>query len=169
MAFSVIEYIKQNWGIGIRGIISITQDATGEMYASDPAPSQRHNRYLDLGATASTWPGDDTFSVTWTQAENVRRYRIRVWGGAAGDHVRWVEDASNEAQAEAWLTAATSSSTRDVEYMRVFNFDPVSATKPGEGWTEWKELTKNPDDLSLSRLDFIGSSAGMRYIEVEAM
>ena len=91
----------------------------------------------------------------------MRRYRILVTGGSAGDTVRVVEDATNEAQAEAWLTATPSSPTSDVEYQ-------VIQTTTDNRWSPWQEMSKDPADLSLGRLDFIGSVAGPFAITVEA-
>jgi hypothetical protein len=154
---------------GERKVVSHTLDASGNLYASEPAPNTRHNRYLDLTATAGTWPGDDSFAVTFTQNENVRRYRVRAFCATAGNHIRWVEDAVNEAQAESWLTASDGSDgSADVEYMRVFSFGVQSATTGADGWSEWKELSVDPDLPSLSRLDFLGSADEQMYVEVEA-
>ena len=121
--------------------------------------SQRHNRSR-TGITA-TWPSDDTFSVSWAQSEDVRRYRVLVTGGSVGDTVRIVEDATNEAQAEAWLALDANSPTSDVEY------NAVQTTTTNE-WGPWEELSKDPADLSLGRLDFIGSVAGPFAITVQA-
>lgn len=121
--------------------------------------TQRHNR--SRTGISATWPGNYNFSVTWTQAEDVRRYRILVTGGSAGDTVRVAEDAINETQAEAWLTLDANSPTADVEYL-------VVQTTTDNRWSEWQELSKDSDDLSLSRLDFIGSVAGPFAITVEA-
>ena len=122
-------------------------------------PSQKHDRYIS-GVT-DTWPGDDTFSVSFTQLEDVRRYRwrFRTTSGTV-DYVKIVEDAVNEAQAEVWLTDASASASTDVEYRRL--------ETSGE-WSEWIELSKNPDDISLSRLDFLASgTTPVVDIDVEA-
>ncbi|MCK4706796.1 MAG: hypothetical protein KAT90_15070 [Gammaproteobacteria bacterium] len=121
--------------------------------------TQRHNR--SRTGISATWPGDDSFSVSWAQSEDVRRYRILVTGGTAGDTVRVVEDATNEAQAEAWLALDANSPTSDVEYN-------IVQTSTANEWSPWQEMSKDPDDLSLSRLDFIGSVAGPFAITVEA-
>lgn len=121
--------------------------------------SQRHNRSR-TGITA-TWPGNDDFSVSWTQSEDVRRYRVLITGGSAGDTVRVVEDATNEAQAEAWLALDANSPAADVEYL-------VVQTTTDNRWSPWQEMSKDPADLSLSRLDFIGSAVGPFAITVEA-
>lgn len=127
----------------------------------------RHNRFLD--SVTNSWPGNDTFSVTFTQTENVRRYRIYVTGGVAGNYVKVAEDAANEAQAEAWLGDASSSSSQDVEHNRVHTASPVSATtQQTSGWSKWFDLSKHDNDISLSRLDFLGSAAGPFEICVEA-
>lgn len=127
--------------------------------------SQRHNRFIS-GVTA-TWPGDDSFSVLFTQLQNVRRYRVLVIGGAAGDFVKVSEDAVNEAQEEAWLTEPTSNSYSDVEHFRVYAV-PQGVVVDDSNWSEWMELSKNPKDISLSRLGFLASSAGPFDIFVEA-
>jgi len=129
-------------------------------------PSQRHNRFRDN--ITATWPGDDTFSVTFTTTEDVRRYRVLVTGGADGDYVKVTEDATNEAQAEAWLANPTASSTVDVEHFRVYSSTPDVAGSFIPLWSEWKELSKNTSDLSLSRLDFLASAAGPFVVFVEA-
>lgn len=128
--------------------------------------SQRHNRLTGSSITA-TWPGNDTFSVTWTQAENVRRYRVMVTGGADGDYVKVCEDAVNEAQAEAWLTTATSTAT-DLEHYRVYTSTPDANGSFIPLWSDWQELSKDPGDTSLSRLDFLASAAGPFTVFVEA-
>jgi hypothetical protein len=136
----------------------------GKVIIADRAiTTTKHNRYI-TGVTA-TWPGDDTFSMTFTEAEAVTRYRVHVEGAAADTYVKVVEDAVNEAQAEAWLTTATSSASADVEYDIVRNSSPVAATEMGEMWSEWKEF---PEGEYLSRLDFLGSAAGPFSIWVEA-
>ena len=151
--------------------IPLTKDSEGNDAGSvvfkDAATTKtRHNRYLDLGATASTWPGDDTFSVTFTEAEAVTRYRVLLRGATASSYVKVTEDAVNEAQADAWLTTATSSATADVNYIMVENSLTTSATTiQTAGWSEWQEF---PEGYSLARLDFLGSSADSRFIWVEA-
>jgi len=127
--------------------------------------SQPHRRYLS-GITA-TWPGNDTFSMSFTSVENVRRYRVLVIGGAAGDYVKVAEDAANQAQAAAWLADPASSASTDVEHSRVYAI-PTGTIAPNNYWSEWRELSKYSNDLSLSRLDFLGSAAGPFNIFVEA-
>ena len=130
--------------------------------------NQRHNRYLTL-ADGDTWPGDETYKVTWTQAENVRRYRVRFESATADSILKVVEDAANEAQAEAWLTDATTSATADVEYIRLLNAGLTTATtNKDSGWSEWQELSKNQADLSLSNLYFLGDTNEAYAIWVEA-
>jgi hypothetical protein len=129
-------------------------------------PNQRHRRYRS-GIT-NAWPGNDTFSVTFTPAENVRRYRVLVTGGADGDYVRVAEDAVNEAQAEAWLAAPTSSGTVDVESSMVHTSTPDANGSFIPLWSEWFELSKDLADLSLARLDFFGSTGGPFAVYVEA-
>lgn len=130
------------------------------------AVNQRHNRSNNV--ITNVWPGDDTFSVSWTQAENVRRYRILVTGGADGDHVRVVEDAVNEVQAEVWLAETLNSVAADVEYFRVFTSQVSGGATLAPRWSEWQELSKDVNGLSLGRLDFIASAAGPFSITVEA-
>lgn len=143
-----------------------TRSGGAAMVSEVGVPSQRHNRLTDTIIT-STWPGNDTFSVTWTQAENVRRYRVLVLGGADGDYVKVCEDAVNEAQAEAWLTTAVSTST-DLEHFRVYTSTPDAAGSFIPLWSDWQEMSKDPSDLSLSRLDFLASAAGPFAVFVEA-
>ena len=128
--------------------------------------TERHNRSNNV--ITATWPGNDTFSVSWTQAENVRRYRVLVTGGADGDHVRVVEDAVNEVQAEAWLTANLNNTSADNEYLIVHTSTPDANGTFIPNWSEWQELSKSTLDLSLSRLDFLASAAGPFAITVEA-
>lgn len=125
-----------------------------------------HNRFLALSATASTWPGDDTFSVSWDAVDGVTRYRVWMESATAGTYIKVCEDAANEAQAEAWLTTASSSSTADVNYRRVQNATVTAATglQTG-GWSEWQEF---PEGYALTRLDFLGSAAEVMNIWVEA-
>ena len=129
-------------------------------------PSQRHNRSNNV--ITATWPGNDTFSVSWTQTEDVRRYRVLVTGGADGDHVRVAEDAVNEAQAESWLAAALNNTSTDVEHSIVYTSTPDANGTFIPHWSDWQELSKDADDLSLSRLDFLASAAGPFAITVEA-
>lgn len=128
--------------------------------------TQKHDRYRS-GITA-TWPGNDNFSVTFTQQEDVRRYRVLVVGGADGDFVKVVEDAVNEAQAEVWLANPSSSQTADVEHRRVYTSTPDANGSFIPLWSEWFELSKDVKDLSLSRLDFLASTAGPFEVFVEA-
>lgn len=128
-------------------------------------PSQRHRRFRDN--ITATWPGNDTFSVSFTELENVRRYRVLVTGGADGDYVKVTEDAANEAQAEAWLADPTASSTTDVEHSRVYTSTPDAAGSFIPLWSDWFELSKNSGDLPLSRLDFLASAAGPFVVFVE--
>jgi len=133
---------------------------------TDAEPTQRHNRSNNV--ITATWPGNDTFSVSWTQAENVRRYRVLVTGGADGQHVRVVEDAVNEAQAESWLTENLNNTSADNEYLIVYTSTPDANGTFIQQWSDWQELSKDKNDLSLSRLDFIASAAGPFAITVEA-
>lgn len=142
-----------------------THDAGAMHVAEVGIPSQRHNRYI-TGITA-TWPGNDTFAVTFTQTENVRRYRYMVTGGADGDYVKCCEDAANEAQAESWLTLAASASA-DREFIHVYTSTPDANGSFLPIWSEWQEMSKDPADVSLSRLDFLASAAGPFVIWVEA-
>lgn len=161
--------------VTIQGKRASDRSKTQELKASDDGtlymhdvglPNQRHNRTNNV--ITATWPGNDTFSVSWLQVENVRRYRVLVTGGADGDHVRVVEDAANEAQAESWLTASLNSTSSDVAYLIVHTSTPDANGTFIPHWSEWQELSKDPTDLSLSRLDFIASAAGPFTITVEA-
>jgi len=110
-------------------------------------PNQKHDRRIET--ITATWPGDDTFAVTFTEIENVRRYRWR-WNQASGtvNYVKVVEDAINEAQAEAWLADVAESVATDIEYRKHQDADT---------WSEWIELSKDPNDTPLRRLDFLAS------------
>ena len=131
-------------------------------------PTQRHNRYLTL-ADGDTWPGNETYKVTWTQAENVRRYRVRFSSATADTPtLKIVEDGANEAQAEAWLATATTSATADVEYIVIATSNKTAPADTGLGWSEWQELSKDPDDLSLTNLYFLGDTNEAYSIWVEA-
>lgn len=131
-------------------------------------PAQRHNRYFAKGAAINAHDGADTYAtVTWTQAENVRRYRVLVTGGSAGDYVKIVEDAPSGAAAALWLDDATSSTsplTTDAEHWIHHTSDPISATAQGYGWSEWREMSKDGGDLSLGRLDFEASAADTDFV-----
>ena len=141
---------------------------SGVFVAEVGIPNQRHNRYLTL-ADGDTWPGDETYKVTFTQAENVRRYRVRFESATADTILKVVEDAVNEAQAEAWLTDASSSASADVEYIRLLNAGLSTATtNKDDGWSEWQELSKDPTDLSLQNLYFLGDTNEAYAIWVEA-
>jgi hypothetical protein len=129
-------------------------------------PSQRHNRVKTI--ITATWPANDTFSVSWTAAENVRRYRIMVTGGADGDFVKVCEDAVNAVQAAAWLTTATDSSTADVDHFRVATSTPDANGSFIPLWSDWQELSKDAADIPLSRLDFLATAAGPFTVFVEA-
>ena len=150
----------------------ITQTGSGKtaglMVASEGVNdlTQRHNRSNNV--ISATWPSNDTFSVSWTQAENVRRYRILVTGGADGNHVRVVEDAVNEVQAEAWLAENLNNVSSDNEYLTVHTSTPDANGTFIPHWSDWQELSKATTDLSLGRLDFIASAAGPFAITVEA-
>jgi len=123
------------------------------------ATGQKHDRYI-TGIT-EVWPSDDTFAVTFTQLEDVRRYRWR-FNTTSGTitHVKTVEDSVNEAQAEVWLTDATASGSIDVENRRL---------ETTGVWSEWIELSKAGGDLSLSRLDFLAAGTSpVVSINVEA-
>lgn len=140
--------------------------ASGALFTAEAGiPNQPHRRYLS--GIIATWPGNDTFSVTWTALENVRRYRVLVLGGAANDYVKVTEDAANQAQAAAWLADPASSASTDVEHWRAFAV-PAATALLATHWSEWKELSKDPNDLPLARLDFLGSAAGPYTIFVEA-
>ena len=115
----------------------------------------RHNRYLELPITATTWPGDDTFSVTWEDTDGVTRYRVKMESVTAGTKVKVAEDAVNEAQAEAWLADAVSSQTADVNHFLTVNSE----------WSEWQDF---PEGYALGRLDFLGDTAEAMNIMVEA-
>jgi len=129
-------------------------DGSGEPIVDVEWVNLRHNRYMTVDID-TTHPGNDTTSVTWTQVENVRRYRVLPIAGTAGDQVKVVEDAINGTQADAWLTE-TNSLTGDC---------PFWIALLGE-WSEWKELSKDPNDLSLSRLDFELFTGGTAVTEI---
>jgi len=166
---------KEGYNSGITRVVSsgaIDSDGNyvvgGATLVEVGIPNQRHNRYLTL-ADGDTWPGDETYKVTWTQAENVRRYRVRLESATADSTVNIVEDAANEAQAEVWLAAASSSASADVEYWRAHNaLLSTATTNKDDGWSEWKELSKDSNDLSLSNLYFLGDTNEAYAIWVEA-
>lgn len=151
---------------GVRNSLPVTRDVDEATFVTEGAPGQWHNRYID--SITATWPGDDTFAVTWTQAEDVRRFRILVTGGADGDYVKFVMDAANEAQAEAWLAGPTADADADVEWRHVYTSTPDANGTFIPLWSEWIELSRNPDDNSLSRLDFLGSAAAAKAIFIQA-
>jgi len=143
-------------------------DGSGDVIPDIEWVNQRHNRYLTL-ADGDTWPDDETYKVTFTQIENVRRYRVRLESATADSIVKVVEDATNEVQAEAWLTDASSSATTDVEYWRAHNALLTTATTNKDtGWSDWQELSKDPRDSSLSNLYFLGDTNEAYAIWVEA-
>jgi len=158
----VYEFDGLAWAV-IRPANSGGVSATPVVITDAATTKIRHNRFID--SISATWPDNDTFSITWEPSEAVSRYRVKVRGGAAGDYVKVVEDAANEAQAGAWLTTATSSATVDVEYIIQETSNPVSATIMGGLWSEWQEF---PEGDYLSRLDFLGSAAGTFSIWIEA-
>ena len=126
----------------------------------------KHDRYLALPATASTWPGNDTFSVAWDPSEGVTRYRVWMESVSANTFVKVCEDAVNEAQAEVWLANAVSSRTADVQHRRVYNaLKTTTTTLQTGGWSDWQEF---PESYGLTRLDFLGSAAEIMKIWVEA-
>lgn len=104
--------------------------------------TERHNRYMTVDIDA-THPADDTTSVTWTSTENVRRYRVYFKSATATDLVKVVEDAVNGSQADSWLTETNGLTTDSMWWLQAVN-----------EWSEWKEFSKDPDDVSLTRLDF---------------
>ena len=105
---------------------------------------QRHNRY----ATGIGYASGTAVEVTFTQSENVRRYRCKP-----SADMRVAEDAANVLQAESWLStgvARANSPATDVEYMDLVQ----------DVWSEWKEISKDPSDISLSSLWFSLDAAG---------
>lgn len=116
----------------------------------------RSNRKID--SITATWPSNDTFSIAFTEDQNVRRYRIAVAGGSAGDYVKCCEDAVSALEAAGFLTGPAS---RLVEATHDWYFT-------GTGWSEWQELSTDPDVPALARLDFLGSAAGPFTIFVQA-
>ncbi len=100
-------------------------------------PSQEHNRYENTIGYATGLTGQ----VTFTQAENVRRFRIRP-----SATMRYVKDAP-ALLVETWLETGAAKSVKtsvDAEYRIAYASE----------WTEWQELSKEPGDSSLARLDF---------------
>jgi len=85
-------------------------------------------------------------SMTFTQAENIRAYRLLAvrTGGSSTDYVKVAEDAVNMIQAAYLLQTPSASTSGDVQNNRID--DGV--------WTEWQELSKDTSDLSLSSLHF---------------
>jgi len=154
--------------VALGGATDSNGNAAGRVIQSENPSDvkQRHNRSNNI--ITATWPGNDTFSVSWTQGEDVRRYRVLVTGGADGDHVRVVEDATNEAQAESWLATALNNNSADVEHLLVHTSTPDANGTFTPHWSEWQELSKSTLDLSLGRLDFLASAIGPFAITVEA-
>ena len=143
-------------------------DGSGNSIVDVEWVNRRHNRYLTL-ADGDTWPGDETYKGTFTQDENVRRYRVRSESATADSILKITEDAVNEAQAEVWLADASSSASADVMYWRAHNaLLSTATTNKDNGWSEWKELSKDPNDLSLSNLYFLGDTNEAYAIWVEA-
>jgi len=148
-------------GVGSDGKPEPVKITSGAAHVAEVGiPAQRHNRLVTTDVTA-THPGNDTTAVTWTQAENVRRYRVLALSATATDKVKIVEDAINGTQALAWLSDETESLTADVEWWMIYV----------NQWSEWKELSKDAADQSLSRLDFelfTGGTGPITEILVEA-
>ena len=158
---------KEGYNSGVNRSAQGFTGSNGDFYEIEQV-NQRHNRYLTL-ADGDTWPGDETYKVTFTQEENVRRYRVRTESATADSILKITEDGVNEAQAEAWLTDASSSASADVMYWRAHNaLLTTAATNRDEGWSEWKELSKDPNDLSLSNLYFLGDTNEAYAIWVES-
>lgn len=118
---------------------------------------------VDIDATG-TATGTAAFvkGIAFTQGQNVRRYRVKAEAVSGGGYVKWVEDAANALQAGAWLLDPVS--TGSLNHQRIED----SAGSSG-GWSEWKELSKDADDDSLSNLYFAGDNTpGVWNIWVEA-
>jgi len=127
--------------------------ANGAAHVADQGiPAQKHNKFL-TGITSTIATKKHTFTAT----DNVRRYRLRITETTATVlFLKIVEDAPNDTIAGNWLTAAGSGND-DVEYDTVYLAD---------GWSEWKELSKNTDDDPLSNL-YYQTNAGTASIELE--
>jgi len=123
--------------------------------------SQSHNRLI-TGVTATS-PGG-IGHMTFTEEEAVYKIRFKTSGGAAGDVMKVVFDASpvddttNDSQAAAWLATPGSSENTDVEY---FEFSQGSTTGD-DAWSEWFYFAR-----PLRRADFIGTTAGPHTIKAE--
>lgn len=157
----LFQHIQDAWrwaistGSGIFIANSAGNSASNVVLTDKNISTTSRNRYLELPATASTWPGDDTFSVSWDTVDGVTRYRVKMESTTAGTKVKICEDAVNETQAESWLADPSSSSTADVSHTHVVNGT----------WSEWQEF---PEGYSLTRLDFLGDTAEAMNIWVEA-
>jgi len=151
-------------GVGKKVTLGGEKDSSGKdvgslIQSENPADvKERHNRYSTVAIT-STHPGDDTTAMTFTQGENVRRYRVFPVG-TDGDLLKIVEDAVNGVQELAWVSDETSSLTAVKEWWA------AEVNK----CSEWKELTRGSNDLSLSRLGFevYASGSNVTALIVEA-
>ena len=131
-------------------------------------PTTRNNQSVAPGAAINSHPGDDSQAFIWSEADNVRAYRVRVTGGAVGDYIKICEDAVNGVQAAAWLSVAAGASATKLDYQKYLTADNATPSQREEGWSEWNYLSPDPDDLPLTRLDYESSSAATDFeIEVE--
>lgn len=112
--------------------------------------SPRSNRY----ETTIGYAANLTGRVDFSQAENVRAYRVRP-----SADMRVVEDAQNVAQANVLLNSAaaeTAKTNEAVDYIVVY---AAAAGDPSSGWSEWQEIDKT-SDFALSSLWFGLNAAG---------
>lgn len=120
---------------------------------------------VDIDATGTaTGTAALVKKVTFTQSENVRRYRVKAEALTGGGYMKWCEDADNALQAGAWLLAASSNESVDVNHNRI-----EDSAGNADGWSEWVYLSQEEKDDSLSNLYFAGdNTAGTWQIFVEA-
>ena len=162
-----VVYVKDADGIYVPYVQQGTKE--GASYIADiGVPTTRNNQSVAPGAAINSHPGDDSQAFIWTEADNVRAYRIRVTGGAVGDYIKICEDAVNGVQAAAWLGVSVGTTPTSLDYEKYLTADNATPSQRDNGWSEWNYLSPNPDDLPLTRLDYEASSAATDFvIEVE--
>jgi len=128
--------------------VTITEEGTLTT-AEVGIPTLRNNRY----ETTIGYAANLTGFVEFTQAENVRAYRL-----FPSANMRYVEDAQNVTQANVLLNSAAAQ-TATVDEAVDYSIARVAAAGI-DGWTEWIELDINPDLPSLSSLWFGLDAAG---------
>jgi len=147
-------------GLSVRPTISLqgTTDTSGGLVAENPGPSVSGARYI--GAATETTKKTATFTV----GENVRAYQIIATTTASSGvrALRVAEDAADSAQADILLTAPTASASAGVGHYRQKASATVNDTVEGA----WQEISKNPDDSPLTRLDVIVEAATSGTVDI---